>query len=95
MLLSIQNAWIDSVLNILLGRRYLRFFSFIELFQQAYSLSAKADNGETRMLRVMKITESSLLGLYILMEDLTMVSTYSTTAIDRSDMNSFTTWTFG
>lgn len=59
------------------ARRYLRFFCFLDCFYNAHGLlTAESPDGGRSLLRIMELVESTLLGLYFVMEDLTMVLSF-------------------
>ncbi|KAK2765099.1 hypothetical protein FQN54_008798 [Arachnomyces sp. PD_36] len=56
-----------------LARRYLRFFSFIECFENVYELLGGRSATSGTIAMTMQLVESSCLGMYFLLEDLTML----------------------
>lgn len=56
-----------------LGRRYLRFLSSFGCFQRVFDLSAEEGTIQT----LLEITQFTGLGLYLFLEDLTMVCIYN------------------
>ncbi|KAL6850767.1 hypothetical protein ACO1O0_007893 [Amphichorda felina] len=70
---TIKRCWL-AVSQLALARRYLRFFCFLDCFYNAHGLlTAESPNGGRSLLRIMELVESTLLGLYFVMEDLTML----------------------
>lgn len=65
-----------SVLRLLAGRRYLRFFCFLDCFQNVQDILAAGYPVRNRTA-MMDLVESSCLGMYLLVEGTTMVRTPS------------------
>ncbi|KAL1959322.1 hypothetical protein VTO42DRAFT_2509 [Malbranchea cinnamomea] len=62
-----------ATVQLALARRYLRFFSFIDCFGSAFDILAGNPTSEASWLTTLKLTESSCLGLYLFMENFTML----------------------
>lgn len=64
-----------ATMQLALGRRYLRLFSFIECFARSYEVlsGSGTGTGSGSMLTLLALIESSCLGIYLLMENFTIV----------------------
>jgi hypothetical protein len=56
-----------------IGRRYLRLFSFIDCFERVRGLLVEDFPLGGALFTTMELVESSCLGLYLLLENMTMV----------------------
>ncbi|KAJ5819301.1 hypothetical protein N7474_004892 [Penicillium riverlandense] len=74
--LNLDNATVTkcaiAASQLALARRYLRFFCFLDFFQNVQDLLAGGSAAGTMMM-MLEVVESSCLGLYFLLEDLTML----------------------
>lgn len=57
------------------ARRYFRFFNFIDSFDRAYHLLVprQRSENESKVIRVLDFGKFSALGIYVFLEDLTIV----------------------
>ncbi|KFY06620.1 hypothetical protein V492_07911 [Pseudogymnoascus sp. VKM F-4246] len=66
-------ACVTAASQLALGRRYLRLFSFIGCFERVRDVLAGDSPLAGSILTTMELVESSCLGLYLLLESLTML----------------------
>lgn len=59
-----------------LARRYFRFFNFIDSFDRAYHLLVprQRSDSESKVVRALDFGKWSALGIYVVLEDMTIVS---------------------
>ena len=71
---GLLDEWVGEVLTTE-ARRYFRFFNFIDSFDRAYHLLVprQRSENESKVIRVLDFGKFSALGIYVFLEDLTIV----------------------
>ncbi|KAL3444674.1 peroxisomal biogenesis factor 11 [Aspergillus insuetus] len=70
---AIARQWLTARDQLALGRRYFRLLDFYGCFERAHALMASGSSSRGMILRTMEMAEYTFLGMYLLLENLTIL----------------------
>ncbi|KAJ0425065.1 peroxisomal biogenesis factor 11 [Aspergillus carlsbadensis] len=70
---SIARQWLTARDQLALGRRYFRLLDFYGCFERAHALMSSGTSSQGAILGTMEMAEYTFLGLYLLLENLTIL----------------------